>query len=334
LNHPATIAFDTLRRRLLVLSSGGEYLYAYDVVEKKWSVISRPGWRTSAMIYAPDEDCLYGVNEDYVGDGRTISSLRRFNCNGAQLASYPIPMATAHRLHPGRPSGIDLATIDGRIAILAAGIPDPIDRAQLIPQLYVFDPKTGDFPYVGLLRPHPGVAELSPERLNELWQLLADRDDKKADKALWDMAAGQAAAVEFVGSHLPPSPKVDEAQVRKAIAELDSDDFQTRKKAQDKLAQWGGLITPLLEAEAKNPSAEVRAAIRRLLASIEQNAPASPELAREVRAVKVLEHVGTPEAVKLLEQLAQGTRGAERTPTAKVALDHLTKFAAAAVAAP
>ena len=185
-----------------------------------------------------------------------------------------------------------------------------------------------------MLRPHPGIADVSAERLNELWQLLADRDEKKADKALWEMAAGQTAAVEFVASHLPPIPKIDEAEVRKAIAELDSDDFDTRKKAQDRLAQWGGLIAPLLQAEAKNPSAEVRATIRRLLAAVEQNAPASPELAREVRAVKVLEHVGTPEAVKLLEKLAHGTPGAERTRTAKSALDRLAKSAAAAAATP
>jgi hypothetical protein len=333
LNHPAMIAFDSLRRLLLVLSSGGEYLYAYDVGEKKWSVISRPGLRNIAIIYSPNEDCLYGVNQDYGGEGRTVTSLRRFNCNGALLASYPVPMASAHRSLPGRPSGIDLAYLDGRIAVLAMGIADPLDRALLIPQIYVFDPQTGDFPYHGLLRPHPGVADLSAERLGELWQLLADPDEKKADQALWEMAAGQAASVEYIASHLPPIPKVDEAEVKKAIADLDSDDFKTRANAQDKLALWGGLIAPLLEANAKNPSAEVRATIRRLLAAIEQNAPASPELAREVRAVKVLEHVGNPEAVKLLEQVAADTPGAERTRAAKSALDRLAKSAAAASAA-
>jgi hypothetical protein len=69
------------------------------------------------------------------------------------------------------------------------------------------------------------------------------------------------------------------------------------------------------------------------LAAIEQNAPASPELAREVRAVKVLEHVGNPEAVKLLEQVAADTPGADRTRAAKSALDRLAKSAAAASAA-
>jgi hypothetical protein len=147
------------------------------------------------------------------------------------------------------------------------------------------------------------------------------------------MAAGHAAAVEYVAGRLPPLPKLDEAQVRKAIADLDSDDFAVRKQAQERLAAWGGQITPLLEAQAKNPSAEVRATIRRLLEAVEQNVPASPELAREVRAVKMLELIATPEAVQLLDKLASATPGAERTRAAKDALDRLAKSTAAANAA-
>ena len=99
-----------------------------------------------------------------------------------------------------------------------------------------------------------------------------------------------------IASHLPQNPKVNDAEVKKLIEQLDSDNFEkTRGQAQEKLASFGGQIAPLLEAERQNSSAEVRAIIRRLLAAIKENAPVSPELSREVRAVKVLEHIATPE---------------------------------------
>jgi hypothetical protein len=332
LSWPAGIAFDTLRQRLLLNSyGGGGYLYAYDVGQKKWSVICKPGLSTNAMIYVPAEDAIYAVNLSRGPEG--VQLLRKFNGHGAVIETYRLPHSIRGGHMARASSNFDLAYVDGRIAILGPTVPDPLDESALVPQIHVFDLESRRFVYTGLLRPHPGVADLSAERLGELWQLLADRDDKKAERATWDMAAGHAAAVEYVAGRLPPLPKLDEAQVRKAIADLDSDDFAVRKQAQERLAAWGGQITPLLEAQAKNPSAEVRATIRRLLEAVEQNVPASPELAREVRAVKMLELIATPEAVQLLDKLASATPGAERTRAAKDALDRLAKSTAAANAA-
>jgi hypothetical protein len=280
------------------------------------------------MLYVPEADAIFGINLAHGGEG--VEVLRKFNAHGALIETYRLPYSIGRGQSRGPFMSVDLAWFDGRIAILGPTVPDPLDPARLAPQIHVFDLENNSFVYTGLLRPHPGVVDLSATRLDELWQVLADRDEKKADKALWDMAAGHATAVEYVASHLPPIPEIDEAHARKAIAELDSDDFETRKKAQDKLATWGGLVAEQLQAEAKNPSAEVRATIRRLLAAIEQNVPASPELAREVRSIKVLELIATPEAVKLLEQLAAGTPGADRTRAARNALERLAKSAAAA----
>jgi len=179
------------------------------------------------------------------------------------------------------------------------------------------------------LRPHPGVADLSDERLDELWKLLADRDEQQAEKAVWEMAAGQAASVDYIARHLTPIPKVDDAKVKALVAQLDVDDFNSRRKAQEELASFGGLIAPLLEAESQNASAEVRATIRRLLNAIEQSSPSSPEVARDIRIAKMLELVGSAEAVKLLEQLAKANENADRTRAAKRALDRLAKLSEA-----
>jgi hypothetical protein len=328
LSWPSAIAFDTLRQRLLLTSfGGGGYLYAYDVGQRKWSVICRPGLSTNAMLYVPDGDLIYAVNLSHGGEG--VQTLRKFNAHGALIESYTLPHPIGRGQSRGPFAGIDLAYFNGRIAILGPTVPDPLDPSLLAPQIHVFDLETKNFVYAGVMRPHPGVLKLSPHRLDELWQLLADRDEQKADKAVWDMAAGHAASVEYVASHMPPIPKTDEAEVKQLIAQLDSDDFDTRRKAQEKLASFGGLIAPLLEAHKRSPSAEVRATIRRLTTAIEQNAPASPELAREVRAVKVLELIATPEAVKLLEQLSRGVKDAERTRAANQSLERLAKISAA-----
>ena len=79
----------------------------------------------------------------------------------------------------------------------------------------------------------------------------------------------------------------------------------------------------LREALKRRPSLEVRRRIDQLLARLESLQP--PELARGVRAVEVLEEVGTLEARKLLEGLAEGIPEMRRTQEAKASLDRLSR---------
>ena len=67
----------------------------------------------------------------------------------------------------------------------------------------------------------------------------------------------------------------------------------------------------------RSPSAEVRARIEWLLSTRKRGAP---ELIRIEQAVRALAYMETPEARKLLEQLAQGAKGAAVTTLAKTAL--------------
>jgi hypothetical protein len=54
----------------------------------------------------------------------------------------------------------------------------------------------------------------------------------------------------------------------------------------------------------------------------------SPQRLQALRAVEVLEHIGSPEAIKVLEYLSQGAPGARLTQEAKASLDRLHKLAA------
>jgi len=62
------------------------------------------------------------------------------------------------------------------------------------------------------------------------------------------------------------------------------------------------------------------------LAALAEDAPPSPEQLRTLRAVAVLEQLGTPEARGLLDKLAQGAPGALVTEEAKAARERLRKL--------
>ena len=64
--------------------------------------------------------------------------------------------------------------------------------------------------------------------------------------------------------------------------------------------------------------------IEELLKKIEDGA-VSGERLREVRALEVLEGLGTPEARKLLEELAKGAADAALTQEAKASLERLNR---------
>src|SRR5262249_35236776 len=133
--------------------------------------------------------------------------------------------------------------------------------------------------------------------------------------------------------HLLPAKKVDpDADVRKLIKDLDAEEFAVRENASKELKKIGKPAEPLLrKALDGNPSAEVRRRIEELLeAGLEarpvKNLPPGildGEPLRTVRAIRVLEQIGTPEARAILEKLAKGDPDARETQEAKGSLERL-----------
>jgi hypothetical protein len=78
----------------------------------------------------------------------------------------------------------------------------------------------------------------------------------------------------------------------------------------------------LRKALEGEPSAEVRRQVTRLLEQLSAHPPA-PEVVRSIRAIEALERIGTPEARKLLEELAKGAPEAWRTREAGEAVARL-----------
>jgi hypothetical protein len=115
-------------------------------------------------------------------------------------------------------------------------------------------------------------------------------------------------------------PVADE-RIERLIADLDSDDFDTRTKASKELAELGELAVPALrKALAKGPPAEGRRRMDDLVKQWE-SAKAAPrgETLRMLRAVAALERAGTPEARRVLEALAAGAPEAGLTQEAQAA---------------
>jgi HEAT repeat protein len=170
----------------------------------------------------------------------------------------------------------------------------------------------------------PIKLERSAAKLPSLWSDLAKADGAVAYRAIWCVAATPKEAVEFLRKRLQPIQDVDPERIQRLIADLDSDKFSTREKAENDLAALGDSAeSALREALAGQPSSEVSLRIRLLLRKLVQ--PDNPERMRELRAIEVLELIGTPEAQDVLKRLARGAKGAQMTQAAKASLDRLAK---------
>src|SRR5262249_37195823 len=86
------------------------------------------------------------------------------------------------------------------------------------------------------LRSRRGVALTAQER-EDLWHDLAGNDAARALAAVWALCDTPAASVADLGKRLRPAAaaKVDQQHVEQLIADLDSDDFQTRQKGSQEL---------------------------------------------------------------------------------------------------
>jgi WD40 repeat protein len=153
--------------------------------------------------------------------------------------------------------------------------------------------------------PAPAEASLANARRAELWGQLADTDPSNAARAIEALAGAPGPAVELLRQRLKAQGgRVDSKRLEKLIVDLDSDSFAKREKASQELAAAGraaeGLLRKTLD---KDPSAEVRRRVQELLERMEGGA--SQDRLRAVRAIEVLERIGTPAARQALADLAK-----------------------------
>jgi hypothetical protein len=160
------------------------------------------------------------------------------------------------------------------------------------------------------------------KELETLWQRLSG-DAETADASMRELVTCPSQAADLVGRALKPVEKAQAERIAGWVRDLDSEDFQTRQRASAALAEIGEEAEAALRlALEKDPSAETRRRAEELLASLKGP---SPQRLRVLRAVQLLEWLGTPEARRVLEGLAAGAPEAERTRVAASALMRLGK---------
>jgi WD40 repeat protein len=162
---------------------------------------------------------------------------------------------------------------------------------------------------------------LDRKQLDAAWSDLAG-DARKAHRAIYTLAASAKQALPFLAEHLRPVASVDAQRVEKLLADLDSEQFSVREAAAKELTDMGRQIEPALQRVLDGkPSLEVRNRVRAIQETL-RGIPSTATL-RTLRAIRVLEHIGTAEARQLLRKLADGAVGARETREAKTALERL-----------
>jgi RNA polymerase sigma factor (sigma-70 family) len=161
--------------------------------------------------------------------------------------------------------------------------------------------------------------ELTEKALESLWGDLASADAVRADQAIWALVAAPQQALSLLQKRLQPTPAPD-PKWGAWIKDLASEEFAVRDKASRALEALEDQAYPLLQQALTDVSSlEVRRRIEHLLSRLKFPLT-SPKTIREVRAVEVLEHIGTAQARQVLQALAQGAPGSRLTEEAREAL--------------
>jgi WD40 repeat protein len=166
------------------------------------------------------------------------------------------------------------------------------------------------------------VAVPPPGELAALWEQLGDADPAAARKAMTAMLR-HADAVTFLDEQLRTIEPVDARKIAALIDDLDHAKFGVRDQASKELEKLASIAQPALLARLKvNPPLEMQKRIMILLDRLE--GPVTDlALLRSLRAVEVLERIGTPGARAVLERLAGGAPGHRLTVEAGEARDRI-----------
>ncbi len=249
---------------------------------------------TSQVAFHPDNHIL--ATNDL--DGIQLWDLR----NGARGAQFRTPEPVRVGVPMDRNVCCVAFTPDGRR--LATGMPD------------------GTILMWDILLPPSKPQRLEPKEIESLWADLADADAAKTWRAVWRLADAPNDALTLLHARVRPYPTAPAEVTRKLLADLDSDSFEVREAAVKQLQEMGLQAEPALrEALQAKPPLEQRRRIEAILAGLSEipEKPATEEL-RQLRALIVLERMGTVEARGLLREVAQGPPSARLTRQAQACL--------------
>jgi hypothetical protein len=165
---------------------------------------------------------------------------------------------------------------------------------------------------------------LADKEIDALWNDLASDDDgAKVEQSVLRLAAAPKQTLAILRKKVKPGEEKKANEIEKLIADLDNDNFETRKSAEADLTKLGSQAKAALQRALKNkPSLDVSKRLEELLAKLEDN-PMPPEQARLLRGVEILERIGDKDACQMLETLAKGAIEHPLSDEAKAALQRV-----------
>jgi hypothetical protein len=148
------------------------------------------------------------------------------------------------------------------------------------------------------------------QELLQDWNDLAADNGIRANAAIWRLAQSPDKALALLRDKFKPPQKPEPAQIEQWIRDLDHARFAVRESASKSLAEIGEEAREQLkQALKKGPAAEANRRITALLKSLGE--PRVPRQLRPMRAVEVLEHIGSVEARQLLVEIGKQTTDGE-----------------------
>jgi hypothetical protein len=267
---------------------------------------------------------------------RTLEGSVTAALNGAALSPDRRLLAVAIQSYSnprgGAPGGLMVRVYETATGSARHDLPGPADRAMSV--AFSRDGKTlavGCTDTTILLWDLAGPPEkaepLSPAELTELWGALDVSAAKRADQAMRKLTSRPAEAVPFLAGQVKPAPASDVTAetLAKLIADLDAARFAVREAASLKLEQIGAPARPAVVEALKRTDLppEMRERLEKLKAKLDQPINMD-EWVRPLRAIEVLERIGSAEAVAHLKGLAGGG-DAPTTRAARGAVERLGK---------
>jgi WD40 repeat protein len=295
------------------------------------------GATVSQLVFSPDSKTLAGIarsdDKVCVWDVATRNEIAQFERGGYggndQIAFSPDGRALVIGIGGNRLQFLEVASSQ---VIFRAPVPDHVTTIAFSP-----DGKTlvtgggNDFALlVWDVRELAGAGTVPPGRLIQkelalFWEDLVGENALRAYRARWGLVGSPEQTLHLFQKDLQPAAPPTSAQLQGLLTRLGDSRYRTRQKATQELEKIGELTQPALVRLLLNkPGPEVANRVRRLLQKIErQRRYPSPEQLRQIRAVAVLEQIGTADARRLLRRLANGAPGARLSREAQASWQRL-----------
>lgn len=168
------------------------------------------------------------------------------------------------------------------------------------------------------------------ETADTLWTSLG-KDPATANRSIYLLTNMPDEAIASLRERLRPVTEPDAKRLGTLLTQLDDNNFQVRKQAEEQLVKIGESIEPALQkALVLSSSPEVRSRIKHVLGKV-AGPPVGPSglnrvQVRACRGVEALERIGTPAALQVLKELSQLPKELIQSEKAKAALYRLTKI--------